>query len=63
MTQRPDPSEFVDAIDIAVDRPIYLLRLRPEPGVNGTRALRHALKTLLRCYRLRAVDLREERQP
>jgi hypothetical protein len=42
------------------DRPTYVLRLRPEPGVAGLRALRAALKVLLRRFGLRCIELREE---
>src|SRR5262245_17308815 len=37
----------------------YLLRLRPLPHTDGVRALRGALKTLLRKYRLRALEISE----
>ena len=36
-------------------RETYLIELRPLPGVNGVRALRSALKSLLRYHRLKAV--------
>jgi hypothetical protein len=42
-------------------RPTYLVRLRPEPGVDATRALRRALKFLLRSFGLRAVLVEEEK--
>jgi hypothetical protein len=42
-------------------RPIFVIRLRPEVGVDGARALRRALKVLLRRFRLQCVDIREER--
>jgi hypothetical protein len=42
-------------------RPIYCLRLRPEPGVDAVRALRAALKILLRRFGLQAVSLEEEK--
>jgi hypothetical protein len=41
-------------------RPTYLVRLTPLPGVDGTRALRLALKMLLRRHGLKAVELKEE---
>jgi hypothetical protein len=31
-----------------VDRPIYTIRLRPEPGVDGIKSLRFLLKRALR---------------
>jgi hypothetical protein len=37
-------------------RPTYLVRLRPEPGVDAARALRRALKILLRYLQV-AGDL------
>jgi hypothetical protein len=46
----------------AADRPIFILRLRPEPGVAGLRALRAALKVLLRRFGLKVVDIKEEEQ-
>lgn len=39
-------------------RPTFIIRLRPEPSVNPVRALRGALKVLLRRFGLRAVDIR-----
>jgi hypothetical protein len=43
------------------ERPIYLLRLRPEPHVvDPIRALRRGLKYLLRQTGLRCVDVKEE---
>jgi hypothetical protein len=47
----------------ADDRVVFILYLRPEADVeNPLRNLRAALKTLLRRFGLRAVDLREERE-
>jgi hypothetical protein len=40
-------------------RPLYKLLLRPEPGVDPERALRHALKVLLRRFGLRAISAEE----
>jgi hypothetical protein len=37
----------------------YVLVLQPEPGVDPIRALRWALKSLLRKWGLRCVDLAE----
>jgi hypothetical protein len=43
------------------DRPIYLIRLRPLPTVSDPiRALRAALKRLLRDHGLRAVSVSQE---
>ena len=38
-------------------RPVYLLKLRAEPGVDPVRALRAGLKRLLRVHRLRCIGL------
>jgi hypothetical protein len=43
-----------------VDRPIFVLRLRPEPGANAIHALRALLKVALRRFRLRCISCREE---
>jgi hypothetical protein len=40
-------------------RPTYLVRLRPEPNVDPVRALRAALKHLLRRHGLRCISARE----
>jgi hypothetical protein len=40
-------------------RPIFVVSLRPEPGVDPLRALRAALKSLLRQYGLKAIAVRE----
>jgi hypothetical protein len=40
-------------------RPTYLVRLRPEPGVDPIRALRRGLKSLLRQHGLRCISARE----
>ena len=46
----------------APERPVFIVYLRPEPRVDGTRALRRALKILLRRFGLRAISV-EERKP
>jgi hypothetical protein len=38
------------------ERPLFVLKLRPEPGVDGTRALRRFLKVALRSFRLRCIS-------
>jgi hypothetical protein len=43
-------------------RPHFVLVLRPEPGVDGTRALRRFLKVALRSFRLRCIRAEEVRQ-
>jgi hypothetical protein len=50
MTPRPRPKA----------RPTFTVILRAEPGVNPIRALRLALKFLLRRFGLRAVEVNEE---
>jgi hypothetical protein len=45
---------------VKIDRPIFILRLRPELGVDPIRALRRSLKILLRQCGLRCVSLEEE---
>jgi hypothetical protein len=40
--------------------PVFLVRLRALPGVDGIRALRSALKVLLRRYGLKCVSIEEE---
>jgi hypothetical protein len=42
----------------AIRRPIFVLRLRAEPGADAVRKLRALLKTMLRRYRLRCLDAR-----
>ena len=44
-------------------RPIFVLRLRPEPRIDTIRALRAALKVLLLRHGLRCVSLTEESTP
>jgi hypothetical protein len=41
----------------ARDRPVFTITLRPEPGVDPVRALRHALKRLLRDFGMRAITI------
>ena len=38
------------------DRPTFILHFRPEPGVDPIRALRAALKELLRRHGLRCIS-------
>lgn len=49
-------------IQSASPRPTFTVRLRPEPGVDAMRALRAALKVLLRRFGLKAIDIKEEEQ-
>jgi hypothetical protein len=43
------------------ERPTFVVRLRPEPGVDdAVRTLRQALKVLLRRFGLRALYVRRE---
>jgi hypothetical protein len=41
-------------------RPIYVVRLRPQPRVDAIRALKAALKLLGRRFGLKAIEIREE---
>ena len=41
----------------AEPRPVYVIRLRPEPGVDAMHALRAALKFLLRRCGLRVISI------
>lgn len=56
---RGDPEPIGRFTDVA-DRPIYKLSLRAEPGIDAIRALRWVLKSLLRQYGMRCVDIRRE---
>jgi hypothetical protein len=49
----------------AKDRPVYVLELRPEPGVDPVLALRALLKLTLRRFGMRCISAREniEEQP
>jgi hypothetical protein len=44
------------------ERPIYRLRLQPLPRVDAIKALRAALKSLLRQFGLRALSIEVETQ-
>jgi hypothetical protein len=46
----------------AAERPHFVLVLRPEPGIDGTRALRRFLKVALRSFRLRCISANEVRR-
>jgi hypothetical protein len=43
-------------------RPTFLIRVRPEPGVDAVCALRKFLKRLLRSAGLRALSVEQERR-
>jgi hypothetical protein len=47
----------------ANERPTFRLLLRPEPGVEPERALRWALKILLRRCRLKCISVERVEQP
>jgi hypothetical protein len=49
-----------DAAEQCRNSPTYLVRLRPEPGVDPVRALRATLKTALRRFGLKVIEVREE---
>jgi hypothetical protein len=42
-----------------VNRPIYELHLRPEPGVDATSALRALLKVALRRFGMKCIGCEE----
>jgi hypothetical protein len=46
--------------EVKVDRPVYVLKLRPLPGVDAIKALRAVLKSLLRRHGMQALECREE---
>ena len=59
-----EPVQIADEIssDRVLDRPAprqITLTLRPEPGVNSTRALRGLLKIALRTFGLRCLRIEE----
>jgi hypothetical protein len=43
-------------------RRIFVLHLRPKPGIDPIRTLRAALKVLGRHFGLKAIEVREERK-
>jgi hypothetical protein len=50
------------ADDAKVDeRPVFVVHFRPEPEIDGPRALKSLMKFALRKYGLRVVTKREER--
>jgi hypothetical protein len=40
-----------------VDRPTFVVTLRPEPGIDPIRALRRLLKVLLRGYGMKCTSV------
>lgn len=44
----------------AAERPAYVVTLRPEPGVNDTRAMRAFLKAALRRFGLRCIGISQK---
>ena len=42
------------------DRPIYVIRVRARPGVDGILALRQVLRRLLRSYGLVCISINVE---
>jgi hypothetical protein len=46
-----------DAMTDAKERPVFVVHLRPEPNIDPIRALRWALKRLLRDYGMRAISI------
>ena len=46
--------------NVALHRPIYIIRLRAQPDVDAIRALRNALKVLLRRFGLKCLSIEVE---
>ena len=44
------------------NHPVYIVHLKPEPKVDGIRALKAGLKTLLRRYGLWCVTIKKARK-
>jgi hypothetical protein len=57
MKLKPQLRDHCD--DRAQRRPIFTLQVRPEPGVDAIRALRAALKNMLRRYGLRCLSVQQ----
>lgn len=53
-------SDVPEIVTPTEERPVFTLRLRAEPGVNPIRALRQALKTALRRFGFRCVEIRRD---
>jgi|APPan5920702963_1055757.scaffolds.fasta_scaffold39438_1 hypothetical protein len=52
------------SITRSTPRPIYVVRLRPEPNIEDpVRMLRRVLKDLLRLYGMRCLQIDEEKKP
>jgi hypothetical protein len=45
-----------------MNRPLYTVTFRAEPGVDGVRALKALLKTALRVFKLRCVSVIEQKE-
>jgi hypothetical protein len=60
--KRPRPQEdyTVPRRTRLEQRPIFLVRLRPEKDIDGVRSLRLALKFLLRRFHLRCVSVEQD---
>jgi hypothetical protein len=57
------PSATLDQPKNQPARSLYLIRLRPEPGVDAIRAMRHPLERGLRAYGPRCVSVLTEDAP
>jgi hypothetical protein len=49
-----------DTFLLHADRPIFVVRLQPQPGVDAIKGLRWILKISLRQFGLKCVDIRRE---
>lgn len=53
----------VKAKQVKSDRPIFVICLRADPGIDPIRALRMALKVLKRRFGLKVTDIRQQPTP
>lgn len=55
---RDEPEGMFRDAPRPIERPVYEITVRAGPGVDDTRALRHALKAMLRRFRLQCIDIK-----
>ena len=60
LDSQEDPSDAARGRAFPQFPPVFVLRLVPLRGTDPIRALRGALKTLLRCHGLRCVSVRQD---
>jgi hypothetical protein len=57
---RPPPTGVLGRVGTSIsERPIFIVHLQPQPGVDPVRALRAFLKVALRRFGLKAIDVRQ----